>query len=136
VLSVSEVALKVFEDPVLVKIICQNITSIFSDLLANSDSAINFERVILILNDLKYMAKPLVLPKIVSSTTFLDCLIRSLTIFQFADIYEMPSEMEPYPTFHKYFKLYTADARMIDHFKDYFQFITDKKDVQKIMSTF
>ena len=128
-LSVSEVALKVFEDPVLVEIISQNIRSIFSDLIANADSAINFERVILLLNDLKYMAKPLVLPKIVSNTSFLHDLIRSLKIFQFADIYNMPLEMEPYPTFHKYFKLYTADARMIEHFKEYFQFISDKKDV-------
>jgi hypothetical protein len=48
----------------------------------------------------------------------------------------MPLEMEPYPTFHKFFKIYTSDARMIEHFKDYFYFITDKKDVQRIMGTF
>jgi len=120
VLSVSEVALKVFEDPVLVDIISLNITSLFSEFIANAESGINYEKSMSILSDLKYMAKPLVLPKIVSNTLFLDSLIRSLKIFQFTDIYQMPLEMEPYPTFHKFFKIYTSDARMIEHFKDYF----------------
>jgi len=83
----------------------------------------------MILSDLKYMAKPLVLPKIVSSTNFLDSLIRSLAIFQFVDMFEMPLEMEPYPTFHKFFKIYNADSRLIENFTYYFQFITDKSDV-------
>ena len=116
VLSVAEVAVKVFEDPVLVEIISLDVTSIFGGLIEYPEIKLNYDKVVMLLSDLKYMAKPLVLPKIVSNTHFLDLLIRSLSTFQFADMFDMPLEMEPYPTFHKFFNIYTADYQMIETF--------------------
>jgi hypothetical protein len=47
-------------------------------------------------HDLKYMARPAVVPTIIQETDFLDRLLKGLAHFQFIDQCECPTSMQPY----------------------------------------
>jgi hypothetical protein len=102
-LSVSEVGVKIFEDPLLVKVIIENVDLTLENFYLNLEDKVCFEQAFNILNHLTYMAIPELLNKIIQTTNFVEMLILLASKMHFIDLYEMPKFMEPYPTFSKFF---------------------------------
>lgn len=102
-MSVSEVGVKIFEDPLLVKVIIENVDLTLENFYLNLEDKVCFEQAFNILNHLTYMAIPELLNKIIQTTNFVEMLIVLASKMHFIDLYDMPKFMEPYPTFSKFF---------------------------------
>lgn len=102
-MSVSEVGVKIFEDPLLVKVIIENVDLMLENFYLNLEDKVCFEQAFNILNHLTYMAIPELLNKIIQTTNFVEMLIVLASKMHFIDLYDMPKFMEPYPTFSKFF---------------------------------
>lgn len=69
-MSVSEVGVKIFEDPLLVKVIIENVDLTLENFYLNLEDKVCFEQAFNILNHLTYMAIPELLNKIIQTTNF------------------------------------------------------------------
>ena len=69
-MSVSEVGVKIFEDPLLVKVIIENVDLMLENFYLNLEDKVCFEQAFNILNHLTYMAIPELLNKIIQTTNF------------------------------------------------------------------
>ena len=70
-------------------------------------------QILFLCHDLKYMARPSVMPTLIQQTDFLDCLIRGLTHFQFIDAVECPTEMQPYDNWTQVMMTRSTVANMV-----------------------
>ncbi len=69
-MSVSEVGVKIFEDPLLVKVIIENVDLMLENFYLNLEDKVCLKQAFNILNHLTYMAKPELLNKIIQTTNF------------------------------------------------------------------
>ena len=69
-MSVSEVGVKIFEDPLLIKFIIENVDLMLENFYLNLEDKVCLKQAFNILNHLTYMAKPELLNKIIQTTNF------------------------------------------------------------------
>ena len=69
-MSVSEVGVKIFEDPLLIKYIIEIVDLMLENFYLNLEDKVCLKQAFNILNHLTYMAKPELLNKIIQTTNF------------------------------------------------------------------
>ena len=96
ILSMTSVTSRIVKDPELCKSITNNLHSIMHDFVAGPSHAKKniMSEIFHSIYDIKYFAKPELLPIIIKDTSILDDMLAAFKEFHFADSIERPDELD------------------------------------------